>query len=64
MKKKKDNRGGPNRNQGRKKLNENDRKVPLVVTAYVKKKHYTEAKKAIQPMSEKIKSIVDKINKK
>jgi hypothetical protein len=64
MKKKKENRGGPNRNQGRKKLNENDRKVPLVVTAYVKKKHYTEAKKAIQPMSEKIKSIVDKINKK
>jgi len=61
---KKDNRGGPNRNQGRKELDPNEKKVPLVVTAYVKKKHLPEARKAIQPMTEKIKSIVDKINKK
>jgi hypothetical protein len=62
---KKENRGGPNRNQGRKKLkDENDRKVPLVVTAYVKKKHYSDAKKQIQPLAKKIKDLVDKINKK
>jgi len=61
---KKENRGGPGRNQGRKELDPKEKKVPLVVTAYVKKKYLPEARKAIQPMAEKIKSIVDKINKK
>lgn len=61
---KKENRGGAGRNQGRKELDPKEKKVPLVVTAYVKKKHLPEARKAIQPMAEKIKSIVDIINNK
>lgn len=61
---KKENRGGPNRNQGRKEIEPEEKKVPLVVTAYVKKKHLPDAKKQIQPLAKKIKDLVEKINKK